>query len=48
MFPVRPVPDNDVKKPAMFVFKNMEDYKTNGKNVDAEYAKVVTRKKKRK
>lgn len=25
MFPIRPVPDNDVKKPAMFVFKDMED-----------------------
>ena len=27
MFPIRPVPDNDVKKPPMFVFKDMEDYK---------------------
>jgi len=26
MFPIRPVPDNDVKKPEMFVFKDMEDY----------------------
>ena len=25
MFPIRPVPDNDVKKPAMFVFKDMAD-----------------------
>lgn len=46
MFPIRPVPDNDVKKPPMFVFKNMEDYKTRGKNVDAEYAKVLAAKKK--
>lgn len=46
MFPIRPVPDNDVKKPAMFVFKDMEDYKTRGKNVDAEYAKVLAAKKK--
>ena len=41
MFPIRPVPDNDVDKPAMFVFKNMEDYKTRGKNVDKEYAKML-------
>ena len=26
MFPVRPVPENDVKKPAIFVFKDMDDY----------------------
>ena len=41
MFPIRPVPDNDVKKPEMFVFSDMEDYKTRGKNVDAEYAKIL-------
>ena len=39
MFPVRPLPDNDVKKPSMFVFKDMVDYQANGKNVDAEYAR---------
>ncbi len=32
MFPIRPVPDNDVKKPAMFVFKDMEDFKKHGKD----------------
>ena len=32
MFPIRPVPDNDVRKPSMFVFKDLEDYKTLGKN----------------
>lgn len=48
MFPVRPVPDNDVKKPKMFVFKDMEDYKSRGKNVDAEYAQLVEGKKKNK
>lgn len=48
MFPVRPVPDNDVKKPQMFVFKDMDDYKTRGKNVDAEYAKMIADKKKSK
>lgn len=45
MFPVRPVPDNDVKKPTMFVFKDMEDYKTRGKNVDKEYAASLALKK---
>ena len=46
MFPVRPVPDNDVKKPQMFVFKDMDDYKNRGKDVDAEYAKMIVAKKK--
>ena len=41
MFPIRPVPDNDVKKPQMFVFKDMADYKSRGKNVDAEYTKMM-------
>ena len=31
IFPIRPVPDNDVEKPTMFVFKDMNDYKTRGK-----------------
>lgn len=48
MFPIRPVPDNDVQKPQMFVFKDMKDYKSRGKNVDAEYAKMVADKKKNK
>lgn len=48
MFPIRPVPNNNVKKPQMFVFKDMEDYKSRGKNVDAEYAKMVADKKKSK
>lgn len=48
MFPIRPVPDNDVQKPQMFVFKDMEDYKSRGKNVDAEYAKMLADKKKNK
>lgn len=46
MFPIRPVPDNDVKKPQMFVFTDMEDYETRGKNIDAEYTKMVAAKKK--
>lgn len=46
MFPIRPVPDNDVKKPDMFVFKDMDDYRTRGKNVDAEYMKLLAERKK--
>lgn len=46
MFPIRQVPDNDVKKPSMFVFADMEDYRTRGKNVDSEYAKILVEKKK--
>lgn len=46
MFPIKPVPENNVKKPQMFVFKDMDDYKARGKNVDAEYAKMVEAKKK--
>ncbi len=38
MFPVQPVPDNDVIKPLMYVFKDMHDYRTRGANVDKEYA----------
>ena len=48
MFPIRPVPDNDVRKPTMFVFENMDDYKKRGKDVDAEYAKFLLNKKKNK
>lgn len=46
MFPIIPVPDNDVKKPQMFVFKDMDDYRNRGKDVDAEYAKMIAAKKK--
>ena len=46
MFHIRPVPENDVKKPAMFVFKDMDDYRTRGKNVDAEYIKLLAEQKK--
>lgn len=38
MFPIRPVPDNDVAKPALYVFSDMDEYKARGKNVDQEYA----------
>ncbi|CDE12253.1 hNH endonuclease [Ruminococcus sp. CAG:330] len=47
MFPIRPVSDNDVKKPQMFVFKDMDDYKNRGKNVDAEYTKMLVAAKKK-
>ena len=46
MFPIRPVPDNDVKKPVMFVFEDMEDFKKRGKDVDAQYMKMIAAKKK--
>ena len=46
MFPIRPVPDNDVKKPQMFVFKDMDDYENRGKSVDAEYIKIMSAQKK--
>lgn len=46
MFPIRPVPDNDVRKPSMFVFKDMDDYRTRGKDVDAEYMKLLAERKK--
>lgn len=48
MFPIRPVPDNDVKKPQMFVFKDMDDYENRGENVDVEYTKMMAAEKKRK
>lgn len=47
MFPIKPVPDNDVKKPQMFVFNDMDDYKSRGKNVDAKYSKIMTAAKKK-
>ena len=47
MFPVRPVPENDVKKPAIFVFKDMDDYRARGKNADAEYNKTHIKKSKK-
>ena len=37
MFPIRPVPENNVKKPQMFVFADMDDYNRRGKNVDRDY-----------
>lgn len=37
MFPVRPVPENNVRKPEMFVFTDMDDYHARGKNVDHDF-----------
>lgn len=47
MFPVRPVPDNDVRKPVGLVFKDMDDYKANGKNADVEFSKHMKKAPKR-
>ena len=38
MFPVRQVPENNVRKPEMFVFKDDEDFKKNGDKAEKEYA----------
>ena len=46
IFPIRHVPDNHVKKAAMFVFKDMEDFKNRGKDVDIQYIKMIDAKKK--
>ena len=43
MFPVRPVPDNDVTKPKNYVFKDIEDYKARGKNIDVKLIKQQTK-----
>ena len=47
MFPIRPVPENDVRKPDMFVFKDMDDYAARGGRVDEEYAKLLAERAKR-
>lgn len=46
MFPIQPVPDNDVAKPNMYVFKDINDYKIRGANVDKKYADYLASKKK--
>ena len=45
MFPVKPVPDNNVKKPDLYVFKDMDDYIANGQNIDKKYAEYRQQKK---
>lgn len=47
MFPIRTMPDNDVKKSAMFVFKDMEEFNARGKDVDEQYMKMIAAKKSR-
>lgn len=48
MFPVQPVPDNDVEKPKMYVFADMAEYRARGGNVDKEYAEYQASQKKKK
>lgn len=45
MFPICPIPENNVKKPEMFVFKDMDDYMARGKNIDAEYVRLLAEQK---
>ena len=45
MFPIRPVPDNNVKKPTLFVFADMDEYKARGENVEKEYTEYLRKKK---
>ena len=47
MFPIRPVPDNNVRKPQIFVFKDYEDFIRRGQNAEKEFAKILTEKKKK-
>lgn len=44
MFPIRPVPDNEVIKPPLFVFSDMNEYRTRGKDVEKEYAEYLKHK----
>ena len=46
MFPIRPVPENNVRKPPMFVFSDMDDYKNRGKDVDVKYSQMLAERKK--
>lgn len=41
MFPIKSIPENDVIKPESFVFKDKEDYKKRGKNLDKEYTTLL-------
>ncbi|MCD7733273.1 MAG: HNH endonuclease [Oscillospiraceae bacterium] len=40
IFPIKPIPDNDVKKPSKYVFEDMDDYKKRGINIDSDYVKA--------
>lgn len=48
MFPIRPVPDNDVKKPTLFTFQSAEEYDLHGKEAELLYAKERAAQKKSK
>lgn len=48
MFPVRPTPDNDVKKPALFTFENWEDYKEHAASAEKQHAQQFANKKPKK
>lgn len=47
MFPVRPVPENNVRKPEMLVFTDMADYIRRGKTADRDYVRWRDQQKKR-
>lgn len=44
MFPIKPLTENDIKKPALFVFKDLDEYRTRGLYVDAEYNQRLAKK----
>lgn len=41
MFPIRPTPDNDVKKPELFTFQDIEEYNLRGKTAELQYAQQL-------
>lgn len=46
MFPIRPTPDNDVKKPELFTFQDIEEYNLRGKVAELQYAQQLAVQKK--
>ena len=48
MFPVRPTPENDVKKPSLFTFENWDDYKEHAAIAEEQYARQLASKKAKK
>mgnify|MGYP007060525189 CR=1 FL=1 len=44
MFPVRPTPENDVKKPTLFTFENWDDYKEHAASAEERYARQLANK----
>ena len=47
IFPVRPVPENNVVKMELFTFKDMDDYKARGKSAEEEFKKLIAARKKK-